>query len=331
MQNIFPAGGGPQQGIPFGMPDLSAGQVDASGIISQIMRARQSEREDERNWQNRQETMRRSWQQPQLQNIGNQMQQQGPNVIYKPDPNSAIDQQVRNMLNPPIKEKELALRADIQAQKTGISQQNVNINQQKANIAKFKSENPGLKVIATKGGNVTFYNPMTGETQDSGVPTGTLTEKERIDLTGEQRMEEIGARGTETRKNQELRGQQRLGEIGASITGRKEIAEMQGQKPMLPTQQRVDQQNKVREITNTRPELAKFITTAPDGSFQVTPPGQTDFFGNPTGPSLAQFAEINKAVFGEKKPTTTPKSTTPAKAPAKTTTPKASKYAVTIE
>lgn len=327
MNNIFPTGG-----VPFGMPNLSAGQVDIGGATQRLLPMLLQEKEKDRQLQLELARMR----QPKVEQIGQSMQQGPPNVVYKPDPNSAIDAQVREMLTPSIKSKELEFKQQQLQQKGELEGRKTDIAQQRADVYRFKAMNPGMKIITPKGGNVAAVNPITGETIDLGIDSGTLTEQEKIDLQGEKAMEQIGARGEETRKTQELRGSQALEQIGARISGQKEVEGMRQARPELPTQTRVRQETAARQLANTRPELAQFVTVAPDGSFQIQPPGQTDFFGRPTGPTLAQFAEIQKSIYGEPTKTTTPKTTTPAKkeetkTTPKTTTPKASKYSVTIE
>src|SRR5258706_9326816 len=173
-----------------------------------------------------------------------QPQEQKPlNYVYRPDPNSGTDAFVRDILNPPFKDRQLAQQYDLATQKLGqgqqgidIKQQNTDINQQKANILKFKAENPGLNPLATKGGNITFYNPISGKTIDSGVSTGTLTEQERLELTGEQKIDQIQTRGgvqsdlnenrdfntsLRARTLQDLRGEQNLAQIAARVAGQK--------------------------------------------------------------------------------------------------------------
>lgn len=189
-------------------------------------------------------------------------------------------------------------------------------------IYDFKAKNPGMKFIAVKGGNYMFADPITGDMHDSGIPSGTMTREDEIELQGQQRVNAI----KQTGKNQ-------LANIAANVAGRKDIAQgkqvsdfaniaergrqsrltadAKGEKDELPTQARVRQLNAARELINTRPELAPFIKFDQDGAFSLISPG-TGFMGKATGPTKDQFEEIKKKIYGE-----TPTYKTEDKIPAK--------------
>jgi len=293
MQNIFPSGG--NNSVPFGMPQMDTGVNldEITDVMNRIYPFIEKSRNAEQQFQKDMFNMQR---QDQLKNIGQQMQQLGPSEemkhIYENPPQITPFQ--RESLD--IRKQELGQKSDIAGEKADVSRGGLNVRNRLADIQEFKAKNPQMKFMTPKGGNITAFNPLTGESIDTGIASGSLSDKERLDITGEQRMEQIGATGEQQRKTTELRGEQRLGEIGAQIAGRKEV---QAEKPIraeLPTQTRVRQSNAVNQLVNTRPDLAKFIKSNPDGSFEVEPPS-VGFFG-PKGPTKQQFDEINKIIFG---------------------------------
>lgn len=209
-------------------------------------------------------------------------------------------------------------RADLE-RKRAYGEQNLDIKrggqdiqQQRADTADWKARNPGFKVLPTKGGTVKLYNPASGETHDTGADAGTLAREEELALTGKQRMEEIGARGKIQKELGIQRGEQGLANIAARTAGQKEIKSMAPEKPMLPTQERVQQNIRARQLINSNPELAEFVDVDPTtGSFTVKPPSE-GYFGK-SGPSPEQYQQIQDMIFGSKGDINLPKSGVPKK------------------
>lgn len=226
------------------------------------------------------------------------------------------------------------LRAEADEQRALKNERDAAIRQQRADVYEFKARNPNLKLIMTKGGNVQAFNPLTGETKDTGIPTGSLTEADKLSLQQEHALERIQETGGQQRQTETLRQ-----------TGRQDIAETRGWKPYeetladgtkrtfmyneitgetrdkapggtpqgatpvkpggnttgrteLPTQTKVRQYNLARELKNTRPDLAKFIQLGPGtNEFRLTQPGK-NWFNSPTGPTEDQIAEIETSIYG---------------------------------
>jgi hypothetical protein len=222
------------------------------------------------------------------------------------------------------------LRLKAQEAKDKNDTRNAEIRQQRADIYAFKATNPNLKFIMSKGGNVTAINPLTGESHDTGVPTGSLTELAKMNLQNEQRLGQIGAQGANAQTLENMKqtgregiaetrgwqiynipdkdnpGQQKAVKINA-ITGEvKDINAGPVSKPTtgaggrgeLPTQTRIRQFTKAREIVNSRPDLAKFIKLGSPGAndFTITAPGE-NFFGS-TGPTQQQYNEVQQLIYG---------------------------------
>lgn len=178
------------------------------------------------------------------------------------------------------------------------------ILQQRADIYAFRANNPNLKIIIPKGGNVQAFNPLTGETHDTGIPSGSMTELDKIQMQGDQRMEQIGETGAQARETEGVRQAGRETLVGmrgdearktratpsGGVTGRTE----------LPTQYRVGIINAASRLRNSRPDLAKFIKIGSPGvnDIDIAKPGQ-NMFGKPTGPSPDQYNEIINTIYGK--------------------------------
>lgn len=182
------------------------------------------------------------------------------------------------------------------------------IQQQRADIYAFKARNPGWKILPSKGGNVMLYNPATGETRDSGIDSGSLTETDKIWLQSDAKLEQIAATGEQARETEGVRQEGRMelaGERGKQA--RETRATPPGgvtARPPNPTQIRVQQADKARELINTRPELGKWIQIGPTiNEFKVTPPGERSYWtGKTSGPSPEEFAAINNFIYGNSTP-----------------------------
>jgi len=199
------------------------------------------------------------------------------------------------------------LRAQSQAATERKDEARAKIAQQRADVYEFKAKNPLMKFLFPKGGNIIAIDPQTGKQQDTGIPTGSMTDLDKLHLGHEFRTEEneqkgditsrqIGERGAESRATAVVRGEE--SRKTKSVPSAKTTT---GGKDELPTQTRVRQFNAARELWNTRPELRPFIKVGNPASndFSVTPPG-TNLFKRPTGPSKAQYDEIQEAIYGPK-------------------------------
>lgn len=160
--------------------------------------------------------------------------------------------------------------------------QRLQLDRAKHELNQWKTRNPNGKVVAPKGGNITVINPQTGEAIDTGVPTGSLTDEERINLTSEKRTEQIGTIGEQQRQTLGQRGEQALKEIAARGTeARKTRATTSGgagTTSQLPTQQKVAAQLRANQAIQEHPEWADFIEVNPNtGMVQILPAGDRWF------------------------------------------------------
>lgn len=129
-------------------------------------------------------------------------------------------------------------------------ERNALIRQQRADVYQWKAQNPDLK-FNFDGPTVTFAHPKTGQITDTKVPTGNLSDADKIALQGEAALEQIGARGTEQRKTEGIRQE-----------GRETLAETRGWKiynipdPTNPGQQKAV---KINEITGEVKDLSQSV------------------------------------------------------------------------
>ena len=202
------------------------------------------------------------------------------------------------------------------------------LDKQKLALNEWKARNPNGRVIPVKGGNVIVVNPQTGEALDTGINSGILSDEERVNLTGEKRLEQIGAQGQVRKDVQGMIGDQRLEQIDASgeesrrtkqtIPGKAASVTGTGiDKPLLPAQEKTRLQLKANEATQEHPEWAEFISIDPNnGMVKIEPPNPGKFWDS--GPSKEMYDEMIKYISGEKK-------ASPTAVPAKTTAPAATK------
>jgi hypothetical protein len=191
------------------------------------------------------------------------------------------------------------LREQAQQHKEANDTKRAEIAQQRADVYEYKAKNPNLQFNFT-GPTVKVSDPQTGKVADTGIPTGNISDADKLALQQGQALERISATGEERRTTQAEGHEQDMDEIIArGEQARRTRATPSGGtgKDELPTQTRVRQFNAARELANTRPELKKFIKLGSPGSndFTVTPPGQ-GFFG-PTGPTKEQYEEIQGAIY----------------------------------
>ncbi len=135
------------------------------------------------------------------------------------------------------------------------------VKQETNKIAQFKATHPGMKIVIPKGGNITAIDPITGKAMDLGIDSGTLTDKEKMDLTGQQAIEQIGARGRQTRQTQEVGQENSLAQIAARGN---EQRQTNVERPISNTQQAVAVKSKAEQLLNQHPEYAGYIIYNPE-------------------------------------------------------------------
>lgn len=201
------------------------------------------------------------------------------------------------------------------------------IRQQRADVYEYKARNPDFR-FDFSGPTVMISDPASGQVTNSKIPTGSLSDTDKIALQQESALEQIGARGRQARELETAKqaGRETIAEtrgwkvynVPAPEGGQKavKINEITGEvrdletvtgpvrKPtagrtdeLMPTQVRVGQLNKARELKNTRPDLGKFIRII-GNEFEIDSPS-IGVFGGARGPTKQQYDEINQAIYGK--------------------------------
>ena len=202
------------------------------------------------------------------------------------------------------------LRQRAQDLKAKNDEANAKIREHRASVYEYKSTHPGMKLIFTKGGNVQAFDPASGKTLDTGIPTGSMTEMDKLNLQEEQRQADIESRGNESRKTEGIKEENRQSDIASrGVESRRTKEVVPGgskggvNKPETPTQTRVRQFNAARELLNSRPDLRPFIKlgSPSNNDFTVTPPGESRIWGH-TGPTAEQYKQIQDKIYGATAP-----------------------------
>jgi hypothetical protein len=306
MNNIFPTAGF----NPLGPPDMNSGYADFDTIdrlnnrYQSNQAAGMQRQQDMIRFQNRENSLNQP-RQPGLNaiaqntsgaagynyaqtpyNAGNENTAQ--NVVYKPPPSEMETPYQKGLLavreqqlaGGPLAQAKLAQKASIDQQRVDISKGDAATRAGRAAVYKFKAENPGLVLSYPKGGNVSAFDKITGkyrpvlDAEGNPVPTGTMSQQDVLDEQGNQKLDQIGATGEQSRETQTMKGQQALDEIAKRTAGQIEVNAAKPEKGMLPTQQKVDQINRAQQIKNTNPQLGKYIEVdRTTGEVILTPSG----------------------------------------------------------
>lgn len=194
---------------------------------------------------------------------------------------------------------ELRARADEERAKN--NERNAAIREYRANVYKYKADNPNMRFVFPKGGNVMMINPVTGAKINTGIPTGTLTETDKMNLAQEQAIERIEEQGSQVRETEGVRHGNRMDEIdrrGIWTGTNRGRGSATSEKPETPSQRRTRLYNSAQELVNTNSTLGKWVTIEPGGRFKIEPPGEPGFFGGASGPTKKEYDDIVKFIYG---------------------------------
>jgi hypothetical protein len=227
--------------------------------------------------------------------------------------------------------QELQSRKQDEVERKNLAEQK--IRQQRADVYEFKSRNPGFK-FDFSGPKVKVLNPTTGQVTVTQWDTGNLSDTdkinleqknaiERIEKTGEQARETEGVRQTGRESIAETRGWKvynvpdpnnpgqmksiKINEITGDVqelakpVGPVASATGAGNRGELPTQTKVRQFNKAREIYNTRPDLRKYLKL---GTNDFTVLESSSWGAEGKAADAAKIQELNQLLYGEGQPTT---------------------------
>jgi hypothetical protein len=221
-----------------------------------------------------------------------------------------------------------------------LSQQELKIKEDRAAVYRMKAENPAAKVVMPKGGNVRLIYPG-GRIVDTGIPTGSMTDSDRLaleqshDITRDT-LRDVNAsnRIDQTQQaldNRQERGAWQIFNVPDGKGGVKavRINTLTGetidlttgqpggvQTPIggvtrpgsganateTPAQKRISQFLKARELYNTIPEMRKYIKLGSPGPNDFyIVPPGSNFFGA-TGPTPEMYRDISMKIYGSPTP-----------------------------
>lgn len=235
--------------------------------------------------------------------------------------NAGLEEQRRaNAAVIPKREDRLGVEG---AAKLDQGQQRIDIQNKVQAVNEWKAKNPQGKVYAPKGGKVVIINPLTGEATDTGIDSGTLSDEDRIKLTGQQRIEQIGKQGENQLGLEDARNTGDLAEIEArgaqsratkSTTPGKNTS-VTADKDLLPSQQKTNLQIKANQYIQEHPEHTEFVKINPNtGMIDITPPSKS-WTGAQSGPSKEVYDAIVTHMKGTDKSSTPTEKKTNDKAP----------------
>lgn len=158
------------------------------------------------------------------------MNEQKPmDVVYKPPASDQIADNILGVGPGQLTDKDKAAlglksraldQADTKISNTdNINQQKLGISQQRADVYEFKAKNPGIKIVAPKGGSIQAINSATGELIKDFGPSGTLSDEDRINLeqTGKETLADRNNTARETLSEINARHAQELSDHKASL------------------------------------------------------------------------------------------------------------------
>lgn len=282
MNNIFPSNGGPQ-GTPFGMPDMNSGRGD-NNIISQIMAARQAERDDERNYLQNQRNIQNglNMNKNRLPQIGTPMAGQdsfGRNIVFN-DPNKTKSTAIT-----PYQQAQLELSEKRLGQSGELGNERLDVTRRGQDISRDRLSET-IDVNNERQPNAIELAGIRGD-------IGSRQIGERAINTADQ----INQRFGNSQSLQTSGHANALEAIGARTAGQMEVNAAKPDIGMLPTQQRVNIANTARELINNRPDLAPFIELDNNGNPTIMPSGPGAGRFSKPGPTQAQFDEISRTIY----------------------------------
>jgi len=206
-------------------------------------------------------------------------------------PTEAVAQQER-LQNVNLRQIASSVLANEAAQRRlDIQSQDANTRARRADIyAKFtdwKMQNQDWDIVKTEGGNYMLINKTTGETKDSGIPTGTLDELQELNLN--------------------IQARKDIARIPRTVISSGTTTSVTTPAPPTPNQEQIRRFNKALELYNSRPDLRPYIQLDPStNAFEIAEPREGGFFRS--GVPKDKIDEINRLILEQETPA--PRTTT---------------------
>lgn len=302
MAQMFPAAGGRQTGTTpnslFGTPQVNP--PDQTDLISQfaqrILPLIHGEQDRERGFN--QQDMAQGHSQHML-DIANAAA--NPNVVFKNDPNTIKPLDAAKLEQG---QQKIDLTKEKNTGTLGLGQDK--LAETKAHnsaidkINEFKATHPGMKLISPKGGNFQALDPITGQTMDLGISTGTFNDEERINVNQKNALARIDETASQAGKNAgALETQRQGGRVDLAGINNKARMDLKTtaapEKPLLPGQQNQQTNGRYIEASATHPEWKSFITPPIPGqttTWSIKSPSESG------GPDELTYHQIGDFIYG---------------------------------
>lgn len=168
------------------------------------------------------------------------------------------------------KRADISERAQVERERS--NRANEEIRQQRADVYAWKSMNPNLK-FDFSGPYVLVADPLSGQVINTKIPTGSLSDADKLALQHDYRSQEITQRG-EVAKG-----------VKSTPSGSSAAS-----KPESSNQAKIREYNAARQLYNTRKDLQRLI--------KLGTPGTNDFEIQKGG-TPEQYNDIAKTIYGK--------------------------------
>jgi len=160
------------------------------------------------------------------------------------------------------RDRQLANKEKVEAERKRLHDENeLKIRQQRADVYQFKAMHPDWKPFVEKGGNLWFVNPQNPDMKvDTGIDSGTLSDMEKVTFGLTSALQQIDARGEESRKTEEVKAGNRQEDIAARGTQARttKATPTAPRAPVAPTQEDTTIRDAKGNVVQTR-EINKNI------------------------------------------------------------------------
>jgi hypothetical protein len=233
-----------------------------------------------------------------------------PNVVYNPNVNGIrpidaanlnlkqeAEQGKNDRAQQSLFSKEAINGANL-AEKQSYGQQVNAIRQKTADVAAFKATHPNAQIFAPKGGTVHLFDPAHPELgmQDTGLDAGTLSQEDAAKLGLSNQLQEIAARGDQSRQTDTQRANENITAINARGSQQRQTNQQKqtAVKPQSANDKKVQYYNSAMQLAND-PGYSKYIVKGDQANtFSLSPDTPPDLYhqinekiyGNPTAQDI---------------------------------------------
>lgn len=202
------------------------------------------------------------------------------------------------------------------------------IQRKRAEAYDFKARNPAWKMVPSKGGNVFFVSPDGTQKIDTGIPTGSMTDFDRINLMNDRRDAQIDVQqaGADRRNENTVQGAQDRSETSKwapyqidgkwydynSATGEKRPITGEGNTPVTKMEKvstpsrggstseyqiKQGRFNRANQYKQEHPEIADAIHIE-NGEVTIDPPNSGILGWGGNSMDAKKYAEAHDVIFG---------------------------------